>query len=428
MINSEIQYNKANKKLELLLQKIDGDFSYENPDFFEMAKLSDLIADYEDEKYKIRKPSKIKILKLRIYEFIRSLKFFSLFLLVFACSSENQSEETQESKPTQFAFKNNQELGHQKLSDYNFFKGKLADLSPYENVHPYKLNSALFSDYAHKARFVKLLEGKIADYHPTEVMEFPVGSILIKNFYYPNDFSKPNGARRILETRLLIHEKEGWKALPYVWNEEQTEAYLEVAGATKSVSWRDTEGNTQKINYSIPNMNQCRSCHLKEGKIMPIGPSARQLNGNLEYSGEGEMNQLEYWEAHGLLSNLPQENLPKLVNYENDAAPLAERARAYLEINCGHCHRPEGPAKNSALHLMASVDNPAAWGIGKTPIAAGKGSGGLKYDIVKGNADESILTYRMESTDPGIMMPELGRKMVHKEGLALVKRWINEME
>jgi uncharacterized repeat protein (TIGR03806 family) len=359
---------------------------------------------------------------------------FSIYLILnilffLSCSSsESKKENPPESTPTQFSFTSKQNLGHQKLSDYNFFKGKLADLSPQENVHPYRLNSALFSDYAHKARFVQLPEGKSADYHPTEVMEFPVGSILIKNFYYPNDFSKPEGERRILETRLLIHEKEGWKALPYVWNDEQTEAYLEVAGATKSVSWRDTDGNVQKVNYSIPNMNQCRSCHLKDGEIMPIGPSSRQLNGYFDYEEKGEMNQLEYWKAHGLLQNLPTENLPTLVNYENESEPIADRARAYLEINCGHCHRPEGPAKNSALHLMASVDNPASWGVGKTPIAAGKGSGGLKYDIVKGNADQSILTYRMESTDPGIMMPELGRKMVHEEGLALVKEWINRME
>ncbi|ADR22730.1 hypothetical protein MATR_34240 [Marivirga tractuosa] len=356
------------------------------------------------------------------------LIILGVVFLLSCASKKNQKQEIQESTPSSFSFTSNKALGKEKLSDYGFFKGELSDLAPNENVHPYKLNSALFSDYAHKARFVQIPTGKTAEYHPTEVMEFPVGSILIKNFYYPNDFSKPDGERRILETRLLIHEEEGWKALPYVWNDEQTEAFLEVAGATKSVSWRDTDGNVQKINYSIPNMNQCRSCHLKDGKIMPIGPSARQLNGDFDYADNGEMNQLKYWQAHGLLSNLPTENLPNLVNYENDSEPLADRARAYLEINCGHCHRPEGPAKNSALNLMASVDNPAAWGVGKTPIAAGKGSGGLKYDIVKGNADESILAYRMESTDPGIMMPELGRKMVHQEGLALVKQWINEME
>ena len=348
-------------------------------------------------------------------------------LLLFSCAQE-EKQETQEGTPSSFSFTSSKEIGKEKLSDYNFFVGQLSDLAAAADVHPYRLNSPLFSDYAHKARFIKIPEGKSAHYHPTEVMEFPIGTILIKNFYYPSDFSKPKGERRILETRLLLHEEAGWKALPYVWNDEQTDAFLEIAGATKSVSWRDTDGKTQEINYSVPNMNQCRSCHLKDNKIMPIGPSARQLNGDYSYTEDGQMNQLEYWHSHQLLSSLPKENLPKLVNYENESVPLADRARAYLEINCGHCHRPDGPAKNSALHLMASVDNPAAWGVGKTPIAAGKGSGGLKYDIVPGEADQSILAYRMEATDPGIMMPELGRKMVHREGVELVKQWINEME
>jgi hypothetical protein len=43
---------------------------------------------------------------------------------------------------------------------------------------------------------------------------------------------------------------------------------------------------------------------------------------------------------------------------------------------------------------------------------------------VPGAPDESILIYRVESTDPGSMMPELGRSLVHAEGVALLKDWI----
>ena len=64
----------------------------------------------------------------------------------------------------------------------------------------------------------------------------------------------------------------------------------------------------------------------------------------------------------------------------------------------------------------------------KPPVAAGRGSGDLDYTIVPGQPDKSIMVYRMESTDPGIMMPELGRKLVHNEGVELVKKWIKEME
>ncbi len=35
---------------------------------------------------------------------------------------------------------------------------------------------------------------------------------------------------RLLETRLLINTASGWVAIPYVWNAEQTEATLALAG------------------------------------------------------------------------------------------------------------------------------------------------------------------------------------------------------
>jgi uncharacterized repeat protein (TIGR03806 family) len=213
-----------------------------------------------------------------------------------------------------------------------------------------------------------------------------------------------------------------------VWNDEQTDAILQITGATKSVSWVNEKGENIKLDYSVPNMNQCRSCHLYNNEIKPIGPTARQLNKRYNYR-EGNANQLAHWQSSGHLAQLPvPADWPKLVSYKNTSANLDQRARAYLEINCGHCHRKEGPAKNSALELLSSVENPAAWGIGKTPIAAGKGSGGFKYDILPGKPEQSILWYRMAATDPGIMMPELGRKMVHTEGVELIKNWIAEME
>ena len=106
---------------------------------------------------------------------------------------------------------------------------------------------------------------------------------------------------------------------------------------------------------------------------------------------------------------------------------LDDRARAWLEINCAHCHSPEGPARNSGLDLLASQRIPTAFGIDKPPVAAGIGSGGLAYDIVPGQPDHSILVYRIASTHPGIMMPELGKRLVHEEGVALVREWIAAM-
>lgn len=314
-------------------------------------------------------------------------------------------------------------IGKAKLSDYDFFKGILQHLEPNEGVYAYSLNSALFSDYAFKKRFVFIPKGKSIGYHPTDVLAFPEGTVLIKNFYYPADFRKPEEGKQILETRLLILENAEWKALPYIWNEQQTEAYLEVAGKSVDVEWIHFDGSNKKVNYSIPNINQCKGCHLRGDKVMPIGPTARQLN-----HGESDQNLLAAWQAKGILENLPAINkVPRLAAYENESEKVAHRARAWLEINCAHCHRADGPAKTSGLHLLADVADLNVLGVGKAPIAAGKGSGGRLYGIVPGKPDESILQYRIESTHPGIMMPELGRKLVHEEGVALVRKWILEM-
>ncbi|MCU0420523.1 MAG: hypothetical protein MUC38_12795 [Cyclobacteriaceae bacterium] len=317
-------------------------------------------------------------------------------------------------------------LGKATLSSYGFFEGDLKHLQPAASVIPYELNAPLFSDYAFKKRFIHLPAGKQIRYHATEVLDFPEGTVLIKNFYYPADFRKPDEDKRLLETRLLLLEKGEWQALGYVWNPEQTEAQLDVAGKTLPMQWTHTDGTVRQVNYSVPSINQCKSCHLKGDQIMPIGPSARQLNGRLP--GHAQI-QLVEWQQQGFLAGLPEiDALPRLAAYENINEPLAERARAWLEINCAHCHRPDGPAKTSGLHLMADVVEGNVLGIGKAPVAAGKGSGGRLYGIVPGRPEESILQYRIESTHPGVMMPEVGRTVVHDEGVALVRAWIKQMK
>jgi len=319
-------------------------------------------------------------------------------------------------------------LGKPRLSDYGFFVGALRQLDPAAGVIPYNLNSPLFSDYAFKKRFVKIPRGTKAKYNPDDVFEFPEGTMLIKNFYYPKDFRTPDENNHILETRLLIKEKSAWKTLPYVWNDEQTEAFLDVAGENKAVSWTHVDGSVRKVNYSVPNTNQCKGCHLRGDRISPIGLSARQLNGDYPYS-TGRKNQLVYWSEHNLLEGLPlQRTLPRLTAYDDTRAPVDLRARAWLEVNCAHCHRSDGPARNSGLHLLADITSPAEYGVGKAPVAAGKGTGGRLFSIVPGKPDESILQFRIESTEPGIMMPEMGRKLQHDEGVKLVREWISAMK
>ena len=311
------------------------------------------------------------------------------------------------------------------MSSYGLFRGDGSAQQPADGVVPYDLNTPLFSDYAIKYRFVRLPPGTSAQYHDSDVFDFPVGTIIAKTFAYLHDMRDPSKGRHLIETRLLIHEPEGWIGLPYVWNEEQTEAALQIAGRTRDVRWIHTDGRERTNNYIIPNVNQCLGCHENNKVMRPIGPKARNLNKDFAYA-DGTENQLAHWTKLGYLRGAPgAEVAPRLpVSDDPSTGTLDERARAWLEINCAHCHNPKGPARSSGLDLLAAQNDPYKRGFWKTPVAAGRGSGGRSFDIVPGRPDESILVYRLQSTEPGVLMPELSRRLVDEEGLALMREWI----
>ena len=311
------------------------------------------------------------------------------------------------------------------LADYHLFEGNGSTQVPLPGVIPYDINTPLFSDYSEKYRFVKLPPGGKIEYRDRDTFEFPVGTVIAKTFAYPNDARDPARGRRLLETRIIKREPDGWIGLPYVWNAEQTKATLDVAGAFVDVHWIDAEGREQTNDYIVPNMNQCKGCHKRDGTFQPIGPTARQLNRDFEYP-KGKENQLAYWTQVGVLVGCPTpRDTPKLAVWNDPATgSLDERARAWLEINCAHCHNPAGPARNSGLDLTASQLTPAKYGIFKTPVAAGRGSGGMSFDIVPGDPDHSIVVHRLHSSEAGVMMPELGKRLTHDEGVKLVHDWI----
>jgi len=298
------------------------------------------------------------------------------------------------------------------LSDYRFFKD-VAGWQPNERVVPYQLNTPLFTDYAEKYRFIYVPEGQQAKADGDGLLDLPVGSALIKSFGYEQD-----GKLRLLETRVLLHRADDWLALPYVWNEAQTEARLKVAGARIPVTFTDPSGQQRSISYAVPNKNQCKECHALSGAVTPIGPKAR----NLTRDG-----QLENLAKLGLIDAVPAVDY-RVPVWRETGAPLNDRARGYLDVNCAHCHNLNGSASNSGLFLTYEESMPVRLGINKRPVAAGRGSGTHDFDIAPGDPDGSIMIYRMNSLEPGISMPEVGRTMVHAEGVALLRQWIAEME
>jgi putative heme-binding domain-containing protein len=213
-----------------------------------------------------------------------------------------------------------------------------------------------------------------------------------------------------------------------VWNDEQTEARLELLGGRIAIRRRLADGSVRQQTHVVPNFNDCKRCHRIGDMVTPIAAGVRQLNCPTSIRNPDER-QLAAWQQLGLLRGLPSgDNLPRLSRWNDPATGTIERrARAWLESNCSHCHNPRGTAANSGLQLAAEIQNPSAFGVMKTPVAAGRGSGGLLFDIVPGQPKLSIMLYRVRSTQPGIMMPEFGRTQVDEEGAALLSEWIESM-
>lgn len=308
----------------------------------------------------------------------------------------------------------------QKLSDYGLF-ADAGGRQLAEGVVAYDLVNPLFSDYASKHRAVYVPGGKQAAYSAEGVFDFPVGSVLIKTFAFAPDMRKPAEGERYIETRLLIRKEAGWTAFPYIWNEEQTEATLAPVGGRQTIETIAPDGEALSIDYAVPNRNQCKLCHSKDGELTPIGPAARNLN----HAGPSGANQLADWTARGILVSAPDAAPAAPAAFGDEA--IGERARAWLDINCAHCHRAGGGASNSGLFLAWNETNPTGWGVHKRPTAAGRGSGDDLFVIEPGKPDQSILVHRLLSVEPGVLMPELGRTVVDQEGLALIRQWIAEM-
>lgn len=348
----------------------------------------------------------------------------------------------------------------QTLSEYQLFE---KDCDPTSNPNsgglPYDLTTELFTDYSSKYRFAFIPPGKSATYSEDEVLDYPVGTVLVKTFSVPKDTSIRGYQaetkfedEELIETRLLIHRTGGWLALPYVWSEDKTDASLHISGKAIDVSIVHN-GEQKDFTYSVPDIQTCKQCHqltntegigedqVSISRIVPIGPKSRFLNRDIEYA-EGSQNQLAYMVENNLLTGAPVDLTSiNTVPYFSDgtdiksktSAELEALAKGYLDINCAHCHRRTGDNENdgkagySGLKLefwRDFITNVNEHGVCKIPIAFSVQ--GLAFDVVPGSAEDSVLPYRM-ALESAKKMPEVGRDLTHNEGIDLVKAWINSM-
>ncbi len=314
------------------------------------------------------------------------------------------------------------------LSELNFFRD-VARQVPQDDVVPYGLNTEHFADYARVQRFVRVPKNKPVPYAEQGVLDFPVGTAIVQTIDYPQDARDPAAPERRIESRVLRRLASGWDGVTYLWNKEGTDARRALAGGLVPVSWIDAEGATHSLKYVALNKNDCKRCHENEGVMLAIGPTAANLNRDYPYADRAQ-NQIVYWTARGILHGAPSDPVaaPRLARWDNPAdGPIDVRARAWLQVNCAHCHNPHGAGGVSGLDLRLIQDSPIRLGIYKPPVAAGRGSEGHQYSIEPGKPLASFLIGRLTSTEPSVMMPPVGRRVPNTEAIALVSEWIAHM-
>ncbi|MGX7666842.1 hypothetical protein [Flavobacterium pedocola] len=368
--------------------------------------------------------------------FLKLLGVFSLIALFTALSCNSSDEQYTPVTPVSVDLT---QVPYPKLSDYKFFTGDLKYLTPAVGVLPFKPASALFSDYAHKKRFVWMPSGVKATYNGDgNVLELPVGAALIKNFYY--EHVQPSNTTKLIETRIMIRKATGWIFANYVWNDEQTEAFLDLNGSYKDISWMDENNQIKNVSYRIPSEVQCITCHKTKQTVnnveqtiyLPIGIKPQNLNFNYTYGSEVK-NQLIKWISQGYLNDnfaLPTAS-NSTVDYEDTSKPIDLRARSYVDINCAHCHtdnkhcdyRPmrfafsQTGGTNGNTMMGACVDTEDMQGFPTT----------LAKIVAPGNINKSMLYYRINTTNETYRMPLHGRTLVHTEGVAMMEQWINSL-
>ncbi|UUC43834.1 hypothetical protein [Flavobacterium cerinum] len=276
-----------------------------------------------------------------------------------------------------------------RLSELRLFKGSLQDLIPNDSIEQLELNSTLFTDHAEKQRLLRLPKGTKLKNVDGGLPQFPEESLLAKTFYYEG---------QIIETRVLYLKNEQWNAATYQWNATQTEAYLISKGATVAVKRK----NKATIHYTIPSEAECTACHRHNGTLQPIGPKIRNLNRMVIRNGE-TVSQLDY--LHRKQRITKQSINTKLPDYNDPTESLEKRARAYMDINCAHCHNPSGMAGFKNLYLAYEIPYK------KTGIAR------QRLNIL----------FRME-TSGELHMPKLGTTITDPNGLALIKTYIKSLD
>ena len=271
---------------------------------------------------------------------------------------------------------------------------------------PYGVNLPLWSDGLEKARYMAIPDGETVGLDAQGALVFPVGSVLVKSFY---------DGERLLETRFLVRHEDGdWGGYSYLWNEEIEDGVLVMGGSTISLD---------SFTWTVPSSADCQRCHVQEGQ-RALGMQIAQLNRPFEYPGGVQSDQLETLAHIGWFEEPLPASMETLPSLDGTDSP-EEKARAYLHVQCAHCH---GLSSNPTVSLdLRRTISMAEMGVCDVePEGDDMGVEGAML-LSPGSPERSVLSLRMAATD-GTRMPELGSRVIHTEGLGTVDDWIRSLE
>jgi uncharacterized repeat protein (TIGR03806 family) len=310
------------------------------------------------------------------------------------------------------------------LSQTGAFAAVRGQLTPVSTLLPYDLVLAFWSDGAAKSRYVAIPEGKVA-FSPTGDWKFPAGTVFVKTFELPTDTTQPHVKRR-LETRLLVMDRNGGVyGVSYKWRDDLSDADLVAAeGSHDDVTIREARG-THVQSWYYPSRTDCLVCHNGH-TTGTLGPKARQMNRDLRYPDGVTENQLRRWNRLGLFDTALSESdiasLPTLARSDDTSRSVEDRARSYLDANCGHCHRPGGTVAN----FDARYETPLAQqNLVDGPVLIDQNIDRARV-ISPHDPWRSVALMRVD-TNGEIRMPPLARNTIDTQGAAVLRDWIQSL-
>jgi uncharacterized repeat protein (TIGR03806 family) len=261
---------------------------------------------------------------------------------------------------------------------------------PTSRLIGYDVRVPFWSDGAAKRRFLALPPGTPATFASDGHLLLPVGAVLAKQFLLGD---------RPVETRLFMkYGPAQWAGYSYVWNTEGTEAFLAPADETTRL-WGDST-------WTYPSRAACSGCHNSD---RGLGLEVAQLD-------------LEPLRRAGLVTGDPPA-IPPLPRLDGEAS-VAERVRAYLQVNCAICHTRDGPTPVD-MDLRFATDLALTRTCGVFPSEGDLGVAGAAR-LSPGAPERSLISVRMHALGTN-HMPPLGPHTVDATGAALVDEWIREL-